>query len=176
MSKSLLSKICSFFTYQSNEKLKIYVVDDVENYAKLVSINLEEAGYSDVELFYNGEDVVSKLKDESPDCIILDHILSEYGLNGGDVLNYTRINNPRVKTIILSGQENLEVASKVIKQGAYDYIIKNDMAFFNLSNVLSSLEVSINVKRKSDWVTKRNKLLYTITIILIWVIALLFIF
>jgi DNA-binding NtrC family response regulator len=158
-------------------KINLYVVDDVIFYAKLVQINLEQYGYVNTKLFLNGEDVISSLKkDKTPDCIVLDHKLSDEGLNGKDVLNYVIANNPKVNVVILSGQEDVEVAASMMKQGAYDYIIKNDMALFNLKNTLTRLEDSINEKEKSKARDKKIKFLYLLLIILLWVMALVLIF
>lgn len=152
-------------------KLNLFVVDDVEFYAKLIEVKLQQSGFKNIKIFHNGEEVVAALKKENPDCIILDHILSENGLNGKDVLNYTNYNNPYTNVIILSGQEDVEVAANMMKQGAYDYIIKNEMAFFNLGNTLNRLEDSVNEKEKSILRDKKMKFLFLLSIILLWVLA-----
>ena len=157
-------------------KLSLFVVEDDIFYSKLVQIKLEEKGYKNIKVFHNGEEVVALLKKENPDCIVLDHILSNDGLNGKDVLNYANYNNPYTNVIILSGQEDVEVAASMMKQGAYDYIIKNDMAFFNLSNTLTRLEDSINEKEKSILRDKKIKFLFLLSIVLLWVIAIVLIF
>jgi DNA-binding NtrC family response regulator len=169
----LLDKLFGAVPYR---KLSLYVVDDVEFYAKLIEVKLEQSGYKNIKVFHNGEEVVAILKKENPDCIILDHILSDNGLNGKDVLNYANYNNPYTNVIILSGQEDVEIAANMMKQGAYDYIIKNDMAFFNLGNTLTRLEDSINEKEKSILRDKKIKFLYLLSIVLLWVLALVLIF
>ena len=174
--KLFLKTIDRLFGSVPYRKLNLYVVDDVKFYAKLVQVKLEEGGYKNIKVFHNGEEVVAILKKENPDCIILDHILSDNGLNGKDVLNYADYNNPYTHVIILSGQEDVEVAANMMKQGAYDYIIKNDMAFFNLNNTLTRLEDSINEKEKSILRDKKIKFLFLLSIVLLWVIALVLIF
>lgn len=157
-------------------KLSLYVVEDDKFYSKLVQVKLEEKGYKNIKVFHNGEEVVAILKKDNPDCIVLDHILSNDGLNGKDVLNYANFNNPYTNVIILSGQEDVEVAASMMKQGAYDYIIKNEMAFFNLGNTLTRLEDSINEKEKSILRDKKIKFLFLLSIVLLWVIAIVLIF
>lgn len=168
----LIDKIFGCIPYR---KLNLYVVDDVKYYAKLVQVKLEENGFKNVKIFYNGEDVITSLKKESPDCVILDHILSDDGLNGNDVLNFINHNNSKTNVIILSGQEDVEVAASMMKNGAYDYIIKNDMAYFNLNNTLTRLENLINEKDKSAIRDRNIKFLFLLSIMLIWIIALVFI-
>ncbi len=170
---NLIDKLMGTIPYR---KLRLYVVDDVKFYAKLTQVKLEEKGYKDIKLFHSGEDVVAMLKNEHPDCIVLDHVLSDNGLNGKDVLNYVNFNNPYTYVIILSAQVDVEVAADMMKQGAYDYIIKNDMSFFNLNNTLTRLEDSINEKEKSVIRDKKIKFLYLLSIILLWVLAIVLIF
>lgn len=170
---NLIDKLMGTVPYR---KLSLYVVDDIKFYAKLTQVKLEEKGYTNIKLFHSGEDVVAVLKKENPDCIVLDHVLSDNGLNGKDVLNYVNFNNPYTYVIILSAQVDVEVAADMMKQGAYDYIIKNDMSFFNLSNTLTRLEDSINEKEKSIIRDKKIKFLYLLSIILLWVLAIVLIF
>lgn len=174
--KFFYALIDKLFGTKPHRKLNLYVVDDVIYYAKLACVKLEEDGYKNIKMFTNGEDVVTELRKESPDCIVLDHILSKDGLNGNDVLKFVIINNPSVNVIILSGQEDVEIAANMIKMGAYDYIIKNDMAFFNLKNTLNRLEDSINEKENSKSRDKIIKFLYLLLIILLWIIAIVLIF
>jgi DNA-binding NtrC family response regulator len=177
MIKNLITRIIDkLFGTIPYKRISLFIVDDIPFYAKLVQINLEKSGYEDIKLFHTGEDVISHLKKQSPDCIVLDHKLSENGLNGGDVLNYVKINNPNVNVVILSGQVDVEVAANMMKEGAYDYIIKNDMAPFNLKNTLTRLEDSINEKEKSKVRDKKIRSLYFILLILLWVIAIVVIF
>ncbi len=171
--KLFFDKLFGVWKYR---KINLYVVEDMVYYAKLVQLNLEKNGFEKIKLYHTGEDVITALKDETPDCIILDHKLSEKGLNGGDVLNYVIVNNLPTNVIILSGQIDVEVAAAMMKQGAYDYIIKNDMSLFNLKNTLTRLEDSINEKEKSKSRDKKIRILYFILLILLWIIALAFIF
>ena len=163
------------FNSPLNRKMDLYVIDDVEYYSTLVKVNLEKFGYKNIKVFNNGEDVIDDINKNNPDCLILDHILSEDKLNGIDVLRHVNAYKSHINVIILSGQENTGVAAMMMKEGAYDYIIKNEMTFFNLKNTLSRLEDTINDKEKKTFRDKRIKFLLIILIALIWIIASLFI-
>lgn len=163
------------FNLPSNRKMNLYVIDDVEYYSTLVKVNLEKFGYKNIKIFNNGEDVIVDVNKNNPDCLVLDHILSEDKLNGIDVLRHVNAYKPDINVIILSGQENTGIAAMMMKEGAYDYIIKNEMTFFNLKNTLSRLEDSINEKEKKTWRDKRIKFLLISIIALVWIIAGLFI-
>ncbi|MFW6225568.1 MAG: response regulator [bacterium] len=178
MIKNIISKILlKLFNPPEYRKIHIYIVDDIIFYASLVKANLEKEGYENITLFYSGEVLLESLSNDSTyvDVIVLDYKLSNNGLNGDDVLNKLMVDYPDIKVLILSGQEDLEIAAKVMKLGAYDYIVKNDMAFFNLLNKLSVLEDSINEKEKSNWLDRRIKFLYILLIILIWILGIVFV-
>lgn len=170
--------IDKLFNIPSFRKINLFVVDDVEYYSTLIKVNLEKFGYKDIKIFDNGENVIDKLNNSNPDCIILDHILSDDDdkLNGIDVLKHIKLYKSNINVIILSGQENTGIAATMMKEGAYDYIIKNEMTFFNLKNVLFRLEDSINQKERNKWREKRFKFLLLILIVIVWVIGSLFLF
>jgi len=64
-----------------------------------------------------------------------------------------KMENPLIFVIILSSQENVGVAISCVQNGAFDYIVKGEMAFFRLRKTLSSLlliERSINVGNNGE--------------------------
>ena len=176
MIKKIISKLLlKIFNPPEFRKVKIFVVDDMINYARLVKENLEKSGYEDILIIESGEELLDTLENDSVDVIVLDYKLSDDGLNGDDILNNLMVNYPNIKIIILSGQDDLEVAAKVMKLGAYDYIVKNELSFFNLLNKITVLEDSINEKEKNNWLDRRIKFLYLLLIILVWVLSIFFI-
>lgn len=156
------------FKKPSERMLKIYTVDDEEYYMNLVKANLEKMGYIDIKTFTNGEECLIEVVKETPDCIILDYLIKE-GMNGDEILKRLKLNYPDVEVIILSGQEDVEVATNIIRQGATDYVVKNKMSFFNIGNTLNKINQLVNSKELSKWKTRRIKLLYIILILLVWV-------
>lgn len=125
--------------YLTNRDIHIYVIEDNQYYAKLIKANLNRSGYNKVDVFYSGELALESLNTDEPNCIILDHILSNNGMNGSDVLKNVKKINSKIDVIILSGQGDVKIASDLMKFGAFDYIVKNDMTFFNLDNTLLKL-------------------------------------
>lgn len=146
----------------------IYIIEDNQYYAKLIKANLNKIGYTNVDIFYSGELAIESIKEKEPNCIILDHILSNRGMNGSDVLKHVKKNNPNINVIILSGQQDVKIASDLMKYGSFDYIVKNDMTFFNLENTLFKLSRILIMNDK-------NILKYIIiTILIILIIILIF--
>jgi YesN/AraC family two-component response regulator len=62
-------------------------------------------------------------------------------MNGLDLMKKVKATLPETDFFFLSGQNDVEVAVNIIKQGAADYIVKNDKA---LDKLAKSIEISIN--------------------------------
>jgi len=152
----------------SERSLKIYTVDDEEYYMNLVKANLEKLGYHDIKTFSKGEECLIEMVINKPDVIILDYLIKE-GMNGDEILKRIKLNYKDIEVIILSGQEDVDVATDIIRQGATDYVVKNKMSFFNIGNTLSKISKIINSKELNVWKTRRIKLLYVILILSVWI-------
>lgn len=159
---SIIKKIKSI----DNSDIKIYIVDDEEYYLNLIKINLNKFGFTDIEMFTSGEECLLKIKTDEPTCVILDFLIKN-GTNGDEILKHIKEKYPKIDVIILSGQEDITIATDIMKNGAYDYIVKDKMTVFNLNNTLSSIldmKISENKLDKS-----KNKFIYLITSV--WVVG-----
>lgn len=130
---------------------KAFVVEDNEWYNKLLVHSLSQNPDIEVKSFFNGNDLLKALH-ENPHVITLDYKLPD--TDGGILLKKIKDFNPAIEVIIISDQNEIEVAVELLKQGAYDYLVKSpDMhsrLFNNVSNVLkkSSLEERIEYLQK----------------------------
>lgn len=117
------------------QRPNIFVVDDDVVFHHLVGATIDK-GDSTLEYFSTGESVIEKIKaGKIPDLMILDFNLGS--MTGLDVLNTIKKEHPDLKVVMLSAQEDVEVTVKVIKAGAFDYIVKNSRAMDNLKHTIS---------------------------------------
>ena len=65
------------------EKKKILIVDDEENFTRMVKLNLEETGEYSVKVENNSNNAFMAAKEFKPDLILLDIMMP--GKDGGDV-------------------------------------------------------------------------------------------
>ena len=70
-------------------KKKVLIVDDEENFCKIVKLNLEEENY-DVQTECKGINVLNVANKFQPDIILLDYIMPQ--MDGGDVLRQLQSN------------------------------------------------------------------------------------
>jgi two-component system, NtrC family, response regulator AtoC len=131
-----------------NPQYKIFVVEDNILYAQILKKQLIDDGYQ-VKVFHNGRDFMASL-DEKPDVVTLDYTLPD--MTGHDVLKKIQRRMPGTNVIIISAQENINTAIDLMKNGAYDYIMKAPDTREKLSNVIKNI-------RETDQLRTENKLL-----------------
>ncbi len=143
----------------SDKPFTIYVVEDDDWYRKLLHHHLTLNPDYRVEVFESGEMFLQQLKN-NPDVVTLDYKLPDR--NGEELLREIKAYNPAIEVIIISEQNQIETAVKLLKAGAYDYMTKTEEIRDRLLNVIqhihknSSLQTQIQnlqseVEKKYDF-------------------------
>jgi len=70
-------------------------------------------------------------------------------MNGIQVLEKIKESNPSIEVIILSVHDKVKIAVETMKNGAYDYVIKNDTVFLKFQTVIRNLIHTIVIKNQS---------------------------
>jgi DNA-binding NtrC family response regulator len=102
--------------------MRILVVDDEQVALTSVKRLLKRRGYKDVEICASGREAIEKIKSDDFDIVLLDLLMP--GIDGLQVLESTKAFNPRSEYIILTAVDDLDIAVKAIRMGAYDYLLK----------------------------------------------------
>lgn len=103
--------------------MKIFLVEDDEWFARTTKHHLELNPDNEVIVFKKGKDLLKELY-QSPDAILIDYNLPDY--KGDELLREILSKNAAIPCIMVSAQEEIEVAIGLLKEGAFDYIVKND--------------------------------------------------
>jgi DNA-binding NtrC family response regulator len=98
----------------------IFIVDDDAPLRRLMKALLEDQGYT-IRDFESGNSLLEAL-DDSPALILLDVMMP--GLDGLETLKRIKASYPDLPVIMLTSVDKVETAVEVIKQGAYDYLLK----------------------------------------------------
>lgn len=114
----------------------IFVVEDNQMYNKLVVSYLKTNKFTDVESYLSGEEALNNMT-KNPDIVIQDYLLE--GMTGIEVLIKAKKTNPDVEFIFLSGQDSIDIAINSMKYGAYDYIVKDQMALQKMVNKINKI-------------------------------------
>jgi len=121
---------------QNTKNPLIFVVEDNQMYNKLVVSYLKTNKLTNIESFLSGEEALNHMT-KNPDIIIQDYLLE--GMTGIEVLIKAKKTNPDVEFIFLSGQDSIDIAINSMKYGAYDYIVKDQMALQKMVNKINKI-------------------------------------
>ncbi len=102
--------------------LKIFLVEDDSFFGETLKYHLKLNPDFDVHLFKTGKECLDNLY-LKPDIICMDFGLPD--IKGDVLLKKVQQANNQIPIIIISGQEDIEVAVNFLKSGARDYIVKN---------------------------------------------------
>jgi len=117
---------------------KIFLVDDDLYSLNLYQQTLTNLGYENISLFLNGTICLNNLQ-QKPVVIFLDHNMDE--LNGFEVLKKIKRFDPNIYVVIVSSQENMQIAIDALKYGAFDYIIKGDNNMEKMAKVIERINL-----------------------------------
>jgi two-component system, NtrC family, nitrogen regulation response regulator NtrX len=101
----------------------ILIVDDEEDIRELVAGILEDEGHG-ARMARNSDEALTAIEARRPQLILLDIWLQGSRLDGLQLLEAIKKQNPTVPVVMISGHGNIETAVTAIKFGAYDFIEK----------------------------------------------------
>lgn len=138
--------------------IKIFVIEDDVVFGKIITKALDQEENYDVTLFSSGEELLKNLH-LNPNIVSIDYALPE--MNGLEILKKVKSYDKDIFTIILSGQENVEVVVEAYENGANRYIVKNEKAIVELRNSIKNFSVNVElqmeVERLKEKILDRSK-------------------
>jgi DNA-binding NtrC family response regulator len=129
----------------TEKPFQVFVVEDNEWYNHLLVHNLSLNPDFHVVSFQNGKDCLDNL-DKGPDLITLDYRLPD--MSGIDVLRRIKKENPDIQVILISEQADINVVVELLKEGAYDYIVKTNDIREHLLNTVQNIRNNLGLKRE----------------------------
>ncbi len=100
---------------------RVLVVDDEPAVGATLRDVLVELGYI-VKLAVRGAEALQLVPVFEPDVVLLDLQMPE--MSGVEVLDHLRRDRPTLRVVILTGNEDVEVARATLRAGAFDYLSK----------------------------------------------------
>lgn len=146
----------------SEDLIKILIVDDDEVDRLMVCRSLKKAGiHAKIIEEKTGNDAINRLKHEAFHCIFLDYRLPDQnGLSLVKKLQSLEVDAP---IVVLTGQGDEQLAVKIMKAGASDYLSKARVSPETLSqtlrNAIRVYEAEQEVDRANRELRKTNQIL-----------------
>ena len=128
--------------------LQVLIIDDDALFRESISFYLEDLNF-DVIMAEDGEKGLLQLEQNHPDVILVDLIMP--GLNGMQVLEKIKEQNPETPTIMISGTGLIQDALDAMRKGAWDFITKPIIDFSILSHTIN------NVLEKAELIRKNRE-------------------
>jgi PAS domain S-box-containing protein len=111
----------------AGQPLKVLIVEDSENDALLLEIELQRAGFSpECERVETAEALESALQSRRWDLVIADYVMPHF--NGLAALGIVKGKGMDLPFIIVSGHITDDTAVAAMKAGAHDYVMKDNLA------------------------------------------------
>ncbi|HEV8456845.1 MAG TPA: response regulator [Methylomirabilota bacterium] len=105
----------------AERRARILVVDDEPPMVQMLTDFLGEQGF-EVASAQSGVQALARLAQQPADVVLLDVRMPE--LDGIDVLRRIRENYPRIGILMVSGNDDVELAKETITLGAVDFVLK----------------------------------------------------
>ena len=104
-----------------NSQDTIWILDDVKSIRWVLEKSLNKAGLNTL-TFQNGDDLLHRLAQETPDAIISD--IRMPGISGLDLLSTIQETHPQLPVIIMTAHSDLDSAVSSYSRGAFEYLPK----------------------------------------------------
>ncbi len=124
---------------------RIFIVEDDLVTAKVLKQHLLRNNDTEVEVFQDGQSFLDRLH-ENPDIISLDYLLPDF--TGMELLRKIRKFNADIPIIIVSAQQDIHTAVKLVQLGAYDYVVKDKNMKSRLYSLIEKLKENLQLQRK----------------------------
>lgn len=132
----------------SKSLIKVFIVEDNSTFSELMKLTVEtEFPHLDITIFKTGEECIEHLH-ENPDIITIDYTLPK--MSGLELLEKIKKYDEHIKTIVVSGQEKVEIVLKTFKEGANDYLMKDENVMPLIINSFRNLSSQINLKKENE--------------------------
>ncbi|HAY3552823.1 sigma-54 dependent transcriptional regulator [Elizabethkingia meningoseptica] len=126
---------------------KIFLVDDDVFFGEMLKYHLQLNPDYEVYVQTSAKECLAQLY-KNPDIICIDFGLPD--IQGDELFTQIKNTYPELPIIVISGQENISVAINFLKQGAKDYIVKNEHTKELLWNSIIRINENITLKQEVE--------------------------
>jgi two-component system, OmpR family, response regulator len=138
-------------------KINIFLVDDDAVFLTLLAIEFRQFPEFHVETYPTGELCLAQLS-KGPDLIILDYHLDgidKSAMDGLAALDAIKSFDANIPVIMLSAQDQIEVAINCMHHHALDYVVKSETAFLRLQKIITNYFSYQKIQKKLTWYMER---------------------
>ena len=137
--------------------INIFIVEDNNIFIQALKAEIEATFsnmYIKIYFFETGEKCMNRFLQVMPELVILDyHLNTKYpdAADGIKVLDWIKKENIQTNVIMLSNEDNIDIAIESFKHGASDYVVKTETMFkkinYSLFNLFKMMEAKSEARR-----------------------------
>lgn len=126
---------------------KIFIIEDDKIFAKRLHYELSLNPDFEIHVFHDGKSAIKNLHLD-PDLITLDYHLPD--ATGDEILIKILEFRSNLPVLVISSQQDVLTAIDILKNGAYDYIVKTDDILKRLRKVIANVRDTVLLQRKVE--------------------------
>jgi two-component system, NtrC family, response regulator AtoC len=129
------------------KSFKIFIVEDDPFYGEVLKYHLSLNADYEVILYDKAMSCLDQLN-QQPHAICIDFNLPD--MPGIDLLKRIHEYNSEIPVIVISGQDDVSTALGLLKQGAYDYLVKDEHTKEHLWNNILKIRANSTLKNRVE--------------------------
>lgn len=136
--------------------IKVLVIDDdeVDRITLKRALKKADLTFSLTECS-EAEEALTLLREDEYDCVFLDYLLP--GTDGLTLLKRLRSSGIKVPIIIITSQGDEKVAVEMMKSGASDYVVKDQINPVNVKKMIQTATVVREIEREKEFAERARK-------------------
>jgi two-component system OmpR family response regulator len=137
--------------------INVFLVEDNQVFTVALKAEIETAFPNKpikINSFETGEECMLKFREIKPDVVVIDfHLNSKISgaADGIKIMDWIKQENQETNVIMLSSEDNIDIALKSLKHGACDYVVKSETKFrkinYSLMHLFKLMEAKGEAKR-----------------------------
>ena len=141
----------------------VFVVDDDPVFSDVLKFFLLDQGFKNVETYKSGKDYMNNLY-KLPKFVLMDYLITDK--NAKELLEHTLSFDPDIIVVIVSSQQDVEIAVETMRVGSFDYLTKDKHLKDKLEKLLDVMtELSIRIEDLKK--QKRNKFIAVLSAVIV---------
>lgn len=140
---------------KNSNQITIFIVEDNKVYRMAIQSDIQNTFKDkniEIHMFQTGEECMEKFKKLKPQVVILDYNLnSKYpdAADGIKVMDWMKKADKNIHIIMLTSEDNINIALKSFHHGASDYVVKTETQFRKINYSLLNLFKMIESKKET---------------------------
>jgi DNA-binding NtrC family response regulator len=127
------------------DTFKLFIIEDDKIFAKRLHYELSLIQDFEIHVFHDGQSALDHLHLD-PDMVTLDYHLPDY--TGDKILSEILSFKADLPVLIVSSQQDVLTALDLLKNGAYDYIVKTNDIVKRLRKIINNVQDTVLLQRK----------------------------